>query len=156
MRFRYRLKNFRCSSVFWQWTEALLSQPQLILGAPIYEFLPGPLQLIFFRRVPVEVAKLHHQAIADMGDISFVVCMEYLDRAPTMDASPPSDFNELSYGVTKTEIIKMVIEYHRLQMRWTLIWLRRNANDKKKGRKNKGIICWLLTNRALSSVKIRL
>ena len=65
---------------------------------------------------------VHHQP----GYITFIVCMVYLYRAPTMDPGSFPSFDQLGYYIMDAKIIEIVIKYCRLQ--------KNNKHDKNKDR----------------------
>ena len=73
----------------------LLSQPHLVVWSFVNKLLPAPFQLVFLGGIPIKLPKLHYQRITNLSYITFIVCMVYLDRAPTMDPSSSPSVNQL-------------------------------------------------------------
>lgn len=60
------------------------------------------------------MSEFHHETFVDFSNITFIVCMVYLDSAPAMDSGTPSRFDELCDGVSKTKVVEMIIKDDRL------------------------------------------
>lgn len=103
-----------------QMGDVLFSLPELIFSL-VCATVPATCKIILFRRIPIKMTDFHDEVVAYLGSISFKIRLKYFYFTPTMHTSSSSHGDKIRYLIMQTEVIKVVMENHRLQSNQKII-----------------------------------